>query len=70
MAWIIGIITFFCAFLGAITLGLFILSCISSIINPQITVDENGQVREKNNNSRLIFLLVTSIMWAIVIALP
>ena len=70
MAWIIGIITFFCAFLGAITLGLFILSCISSIINPQITVDEDGQVREKNNNSRLIFLLVTSIMWAIVIALP
>lgn len=70
MAWIIGIITFFCAFLGAITLGLFILSCISSIINPQITVDENGQVREKNNNSRLIFLLIASIMWAIVIALP
>lgn len=70
MALIIGIITFFCAFLGAITLGLFILSCISSIINPQITVDENGQVREKNNNSRLIFLLVASIMWAIVIALP
>ena len=69
MTWLIGIITFVCAFFGAITIGLFILSCISSIINPQITVDENEQVREKNNNSRLIFLLVASIMWAIVIAL-
>lgn len=70
MVWIIGIITFICAFLGTTTLGLFILSCISSIINPQLSVDKDGQVREKNNNSRLMFLLITSIMWALVIALP
>jgi hypothetical protein len=70
MVWVIGIITFICAFLGAVTLGLFILSCISSIINPQLSVDKDGQVREKNNNSRLMFLLITSIMWALVIALP
>lgn len=70
MVWVIGIITFICAFLGATTLGLFILSCISSIINPQLSVDKDGQVREKNNNSRLMFLLITSIMWALVIALP
>lgn len=69
MVWLIGIITFVCAFLGAITLGLFILSCISSIINPQLSVDDNGQVKEKNNNSRLMFLLFSSIAWAIVIAL-
>ena len=69
MTWFIGIITFLCAFIGAVTLGLFILSCISSVINPQIVVDEQGQVREKNNNSRLMFLFITSIMWAIVIAL-
>lgn len=70
MAWLIGIITFLCAFIGAVTLGLFILSCISSVINPQIVVDEQGQVREKNYNSRLVFLFTTSFMWAIVIALP
>lgn len=70
MAWLIGIITFLCAFIGAVTLGLFILSCISSVINPQIVVDEQGQVREKNYNSRLVFLFITSFMWAIVIALP
>lgn len=70
MVWVIGIITFICTFLGAVTLGLFILSCISSIINPQLSVDKDGQVREKNNNSRLMFLLITSIMWALVIALP
>ena len=70
MVWVIGIITFICAFLGATTLGWFILSCISSIINPQLSVDKDGQVREKNNNSRLMFLLITSIMWALVIALP
>ena len=70
MVWVIGIITFICTFLGATTLGLFILSCISSIINPQLSVDKDGQVREKNNNSRLMFLLITSIMWALVIALP
>lgn len=69
MTWFIGIITFLCAFIGAVTLGLFILSCISSVINPQIVVDEQGQVREKNYNSRLMFLFITSIMWAIVIAL-
>lgn len=69
MAWFIGITTFLCAFIGAVTLGLFILSCISSVINPQIVVDEQGQVREKNHNSRLMFLFITSIMWAIVIAL-
>lgn len=69
MVWLIGIITFVCAFFGAITLGLFILSCISSIINPQLSVDDNGQVKEKNYNSRLMFLLFSSIAWAIVIAL-
>lgn len=70
MAWLIGIITFICAFLGSMTLGLFTLSCISSIINPQISVDDKGQIKERNNNSRLMFLLISSIAWAIVIALP
>ena len=69
MAWFLGILTFLCAFIGVTTLGLFILSCVSSVINPQITV-ENGEVKEKNYNSRLMLLLITAVAWAIVIALP
>lgn len=68
MVW--AILTLICAFIAIITTGLFILSCVSSIINPQISVDKNGTIREKNSNSRLIFLLITAITWAIVIALP
>ena len=70
MVWAIGILTLICAFIAIITTGLFILSCVSSIINPQISVDKDGTIREKNSNSRLIFLLITAITWAIVIALP
>lgn len=69
MAWVLGIITFICAFIAISSTGLFILLCISSIINPQITVDEKGEVREKNNNARIMYLLISAITWAIVIAL-
>lgn len=68
MVWVVGIIKFISAIVAIFTTGLFVLSCISSIINPQIIVD-NGAVKEKNQNSRFIFLLITSIMWGIVIAL-
>jgi hypothetical protein len=69
MAWVLGIITFICAFIAISTTGLFILTCISSVINPQITVDDKGEVREKNYNARIMFLLISAISWAIVIAL-
>jgi hypothetical protein len=69
MTWVLGIITFICAFIAISSTGLFILLCISSIINPQITVDEKGEVREKNNNARIMYLLISAIAWAIVIAL-
>jgi hypothetical protein len=69
MTWVLGIITFICAFIAISSTGLFILLCISSIINPQITVDEKGEVREKNNNARIMYLLISAFAWAIVIAL-
>lgn len=69
MAWVLGIITFICAFIAISSTGLFVLLCLSSIINPQITVDEKGEVREKNNNARIMYLLISAIAWAIVIAL-
>lgn len=69
MAWFLGILTFICVFIGIISLGLFTLSCITSITNPQVTF-EDGQLKDKNSNSRLIFLLITAVAWAIVFALP
>ena len=68
MSWVIGIIEFICAFFGIFFTGLFVISCISSVINPQIRVVD-GEITDKNQNSRLYFLLFTAIAWAIVIAL-
>ena len=69
MAWFIGILTFICSFIAIVSMGLFILSCISGIINPQMTM-VNGELRDKNENSRYMLLLITAIAWGIVIALP
>ena len=69
MAWFIGILTFICAFIAIVSMGLFILSCIRGVINPQVTMID-GQLRDKNESSRYMFLLITAIAWGIVIALP
>jgi dipeptide/tripeptide permease len=69
MAWFIGILTFICTFMAIVFMGLFILSCISGVINPQVSM-VNGQLRDKNESSRYMFLLITAIAWGIVIALP
>jgi hypothetical protein len=68
MGLIVGIIKFISSVIAVFSTGLFTLSCISSIINPQLVV-EGDIVKEKNQNSRLIFLLITAIAWGIVIAL-
>ena len=69
MAWFIGILTFICTFIAIVFMGLFILSCISGIVNPQVTMVD-GQLRDKNESSRYMFLLIIAIAWGIVIALP
>ena len=48
---------------------ILILNIISSIINPQIII-ENGMATEKNNNARYIFVIIISICWAFVIIIP
>ena len=68
MAWFIGILSFLCSFIAIVSMGLFILSCISGIINPQMTM-VNGELRDKNENSRYMFLLLAAFTWGIVIAL-
>ena len=69
MDWFIGILTFICTFIAIVSMGLFILSCICGIINPQVTMVD-GQLRDKNESSRYMLLLITAIAWGIVIALP
>lgn len=65
----LGILKFLFSAVGLFLTWVLILNIISSIVNPQIIV-ENGVPSEKNNNARFIFALIISICWAIVIALP
>ena len=69
MAGFIRMLTFICSFISIVSMGLFILSCICGIVNPQVTMVD-GQLRDKNESSRYMFLLITAIAWGIVIALP
>ena len=46
-----------------------VMSIISSVINPQIIIEENKAI-EKNNNARLIYSLIIAICWALVIVIP
>jgi thiol:disulfide interchange protein len=68
MAWVLAILSFIFSFIALFSTGLFVLSCISAVINPQITV-ENGTVVDKNRNSRYMLLIILAFSWAIVIAI-
>lgn len=64
----LGFIKFIAAFFAVFSTFILIIQIINSVINPQLTV-ENNVVVDKNNNSRLMFSLIASISWALVIAL-
>lgn len=68
MVWVIGIIKFLCAAIGMFCSCAFILSCISSIINPNFKV-EGDKVTDGNDNIRYLLVIILSIAWGIVIAL-
>lgn len=61
---------FIVAFIAIVSLLLLITGIISAINNPQMAMAEDGKVIEKGRNARIWFGLVTSIFWAILIALP
>jgi len=70
MIWIIGIIKFLCSAVGIFCACAFILSCITSIINPNFNVDENGnKVADKYDNVRYVLAIVMSVAFGIIIAL-
>jgi hypothetical protein len=68
MAWLVGILVFIFSVIAIFTTGIFVLMCISSIVNPQFKV-EGEDVIEKNQNARLMYLIIAAIAWALVIAL-
>lgn len=70
MAWLIGILKFIFSFIGIASTVLFVLACMTSIVNPQIKVTEEGKTEEKGTNTRYMLGLIMSIAWALVIALP
>lgn len=68
MAWLVGILVFIFSVIAIFTTGIFVLMCISSVVNPQFKV-EGEDVIEKNQNARLMYLIIAAIAWALVIAL-
>lgn len=70
MIWLIGIIKFICGAVGVFCICAFVLTCISSVINPDFTVDETGnKVSDKYDNVRYLLAIIMSVAWGIVIAL-
>lgn len=69
MAIFLGILKFLFSAIAIFFTWVLILNIISSVINPQIVV-ENGVTIERNNNARFIFALIISLCWAIVLVIP
>ena len=69
MLWLIGILKFIFASVGMFMGLMLIMATISSIVNPQISMEDN-KIVEKGQNARIMMTLITSIAWALVIALP
>lgn len=69
MVWVIGIIKFIFAAVAVFSTFSFIMLCINSAANPQLGTDKDGNIIEKNDNARAMFLIILSIAWGIVIAL-
>lgn len=75
MAIFLGILNFIFGAIAIFSTGLFILSCINSIINPtfsEVTEKVDGkkdEEAEKYDKFRYVMLFIMSIAWGIVFAL-
>ena len=69
MIWWVVLLKFIFAAIGMFFTCAFILSCIGSILYPKLSTTSDGGVEELGDGSRMIFSIVMSIAWAIVIAL-
>lgn len=69
MGIILTILEFIFSVIAIFFTWILILNIISSVINPQFSI-ENNVVVEKNNNARMWFALIIAISWAFVIIIP
>lgn len=69
MGILLGIIEFLCSAIAIFLTWILIMNIISSILNPSFIV-KDGVTIEENYNARLMFVLIISICWAIVIVIP
>lgn len=72
MIWVIGIIKFICSAVAIFCTCAFILTCITSVINPDFSViEEDGKkvVYDRYDNIRYTLSIIMSIAWGVVIAL-
>lgn len=69
MSIILGLFKFIFSVLAIFFTWILIMNIVSSIINPQIVIEE-GKVIEKNNNARIWFAIIVAISWAFVIIIP
>lgn len=68
-AILLGLLKFLCSTVAIFITWILIMNIISSVINPQIVIENNEPI-EKNNNARLLMALIIAICWGIVIILP
>lgn len=75
MAVLLGILNFLFSAIAIFSTGLFVLSCINSLLNPtfpEVTEKIEGKKdvwAEKYDKLRFFLLLIMSISWGVVIAL-
>lgn len=69
MIWWVVLLKFVFSAIGMFFTFALILAIITSIVNPKIQLNENGEPEEMGDKARILFAVITSIAWAIVIAL-
>lgn len=65
MVFLLGLLKFVVVFIAIASSLLFLSSVISSIINPQIVLDEDGNAIDKNRNFRIWMGIILSVFWSI-----
>lgn len=68
MGFLYGLLKFVVAFVAIASTLLLTMSVIKALTNPELITTERGVI-EKDTNARLWYGLVTSIFWALLIAL-
>lgn len=65
MVFLLGLLKFVVVFIAIASSLLFLSSVISSIINPQIVLDDDGNAIDKNRNFRIWMGIILSVFWSI-----